>query len=103
MAKSKVHVLIENPIPGGQAETNMNRARRLVASGRAEFTGPCSIRFVSAVKQAGFAEQIEERRRRRATAAAYDGLADSHYYLENARHIPLIHPEKMRAARSSSH
>jgi len=99
---NKIDVQIENPLPGWAAKTNLNRARRLEKAGRAVFVAPLVIRFVCAVSQAQMAALAEERQRRTRTAHAYDGLSDSAYYLEHARHIPLIHPEKMRAARSSS-
>jgi len=90
---AKVHVQIENPLPGCEAETNMNRARRFVRSGRAVFTGPTSIRFVRALAQAGLGEQVRERQQRALTGGVYDRLAGNYY--EHARRLPLLHPEKM--------
>lgn len=94
---NKIDVRIENPLPGWRAETSLKRARRLERAGRAVFTSACSIRFVdSAECVADKVARVEERQRKARTAAAYDRLADSQYYLEHARHIPLIHPQRMR-------
>ena len=95
---SKIHVRIENPLPGWMAETNLRRARRLERAGRAVFVAPLVIRFVCAESQAEMARRAEERQRKARTACGYDGLRDN--YFEHARHIPLIHPEKMLGART---
>jgi hypothetical protein len=84
-------VVIDNPVVGGRAKTTINRAHELVTAGRAVYTGPrgepgASIRFVNELAQ----RAIDTRR----TGLSYDHLVGQ--WVKCARHIPLIHPEKMR-------
>lgn len=101
--ENKIHVRIENPSPGGQAETNLKRAQRYVRAGRAIFTGTLIIRFVNqAATQASrvvMARRQEESTTRRFTGRGYDQLSGN--YFQHARNIPLLHPEKMLIAQNA--
>lgn len=90
---SKIHVRIENPLPGGSEETNLRRAQRFVRAGRAVFTAALVIRFVNGASQAVLAEREDERRTLALTGRAYDQLNGNYY--RHARRLPLMHPEKM--------
>lgn len=46
MSKNRTIVRIENPLPGGSSYTSPKNALRFIAREMAEFTGPCSIRFL---------------------------------------------------------
>lgn len=87
-------VLIENPPPGGGNKTNLNRARRYVKQGRAVFVGvgETTIRMGSYMRSV-VATSASESALAKLTGREYDSMRGQ--WFEHARHIPVIHPEKM--------
>jgi hypothetical protein len=96
MAKS---VRIENPIPGGAKRTSVRRAQHFVRNGRAIFVSDMRIKFINVEAQAALIQRSEElaldRLRGRTTGFNYDRVPRNFYL--NARRIPILMPEKMRA------
>jgi hypothetical protein len=93
---AKIVVAIENPLPGGRAETTRSRARRFVRAGRAVFIGEgeLRIRFVEGAARVAQEMRATTLLLQRTTGRAYDLLGGN--YIRCARHIPVLHPEKMR-------
>jgi hypothetical protein len=93
LAKS---IRIENPAPGGESYIRPRAARRYIKAGRVEFVGAACdvIRFLDVPMTAVVQAHAEERLHLRTTGYGYDRL--NGMYVQNARHIPIIHPERMR-------
>ena len=93
LAKS---IRIENPAPGGETFIRPRTALRYIKAGRAEFVGVALdvIRFLNVPLAAVVQANAESKLHARMTGYGYDRL--NGMYVQHARHIPLIHPEKMR-------
>ena|SRR6185369_4127982 len=61
MAKNKITIRIENPLPGGSNYTSPKNALSFVAREMAEFTGPRAIRFIERDVRTTLAVAAEKR------------------------------------------
>jgi hypothetical protein len=93
MRRSKVR--IKNPVPGGGDVTSINRARRFVAHGVAEFTSPeqTEIVFLDSPKQAVIVRSAEERLHAKITGVNVDNLKGT--FFSHAAGLPMIRPHIM--------
>ena len=89
----ELSVDIENPMPGGNAKTSLKRAKKFERTGRAVFTGPTTIRFLDGAARAALKERVAHAQHMRLTGCGYDRINGQ--WVACARHIPVIHPEKM--------
>lgn len=85
-------VRIINPLPGssGSGWLSRHKAKRYVACGRAEFAGPCAVRFLHAETSHG---ERSAHKSLDLTALNYDRL---HRILtiHELRHIPVVNPQR---------
>jgi hypothetical protein len=96
----KIEVLIENPPVGYQNKTSLQRARRYVHAGRAQFVEPLVIRFLDTPVQVAIVKAAEEKLHARITGQEYDRVGRSFH--REARNLPVINPEKMIRDEKSS-
>jgi hypothetical protein len=102
-SKMAYKTLIENPAPGGRAETTGNRARRFVRAGQAVFTGERTIRFVRDEAGIALLRMIEETavaRIARGSGVEYDRV--KRCFDRELPHIPVVNPAKMVRQEKSS-
>lgn len=68
---------IENPLMGGNPTTSMERARRFVRKGVAEFTGEFTIRFFDNAARRRIELDAEKRFHARLTGVGYDVVEEN--------------------------
>ena len=90
---ARIKVSISNPLPGGNAVTSLNRAKRFVLAGKARFVNPTTIEFVASPSRAAIVRSAEERLHARITGVNIDNLDRT--FFENARGLPLLRPHLM--------
>jgi hypothetical protein len=93
MRRSKVRIV--NPLPGSDGITSINRARRFVKHGIAEFTNAeeTEIAFLQTPKHVELVQTSEERLHARVVGGNIDNLKGT--FFEHARGLPMINPHLM--------